>query len=112
MQITALIIAIILFLVGIAGTILPVLPGVILIYAGMVIYGFMTGFETLTLYFFIVQAVAFAVILGIDFVASAIGTKHYNGSKQAAAGAVVGTILGIIFLGPLGIVIGPFAGAV
>lgn len=36
----------------------------------------------------------------------------FNGSKQAAWGAVIGTILGLIFLGPLGIVIGPFVGAV
>lgn len=112
MEAVALIIAIVLFIAGLIGTVLPVLPGVILIYLGMLVYGIITGFATLDIYFFIVQLLAMAVIALVDFVASGISTKKYGGSKQAAIGATAGTIIGIIFLGPLGIVIGPFAGAV
>jgi uncharacterized protein YqgC (DUF456 family) len=108
----ALIIAILLFLIGLAGTVLPILPGVGIIYGGMIIYGVMTNFEYLDMNFFILQGIACAFILGVDFVASALGTKAFEGSKHAAKGAVVGTIIGLVFLGPLGIIIGPFTGAV
>ena len=53
-----------------------------------------------------------AVIFVADFIASAVSTSKYGGSKQAAFGAVVGTIFGIIVFGPLGIILGPFAGSV
>lgn len=108
----ALIIAIVLFIIGLAGTVLPVLPGVGIIYGGMIVYGVMTKFECLDINFFVLQGIACAFILGVDFVASAVGTKAFEGSKHAAKGAVLGTIIGLIFLGPLGIIIGPFTGAV
>jgi hypothetical protein len=112
MYTVALIIAIILFVIGLAGTVLPVLPGVGVIYGGMIIYGIMTKFQSLDINFYILQGIACAFILGVDFVASAIGTKAFEGSKHAAKGAVLGTFIGLVFLGPLGIIIGPFAGAV
>ena len=108
----ALIVAILFFILGLAGTILPVLPGAILIYIGMIIYGFMTNFTTLTLEFYILQGLALIIIIAIDFVASAAGTKRFGGSRAAAWGAVLGTIVSLFFLGPFGLLLGPFAGAV
>ena len=110
-NILAMIIAIIMFVVGFAGTILPVLPGVVLVYGGMIVYGLMTGIENLGPKFFIIQGLATLVILGVDFVAASIGTKKYKGSKKAAIGAFVGTFVGLFFLGPFGLLIGPFVGA-
>lgn len=112
METTALILTIILFIAGMLGTILPVLPGPILVYGGMLLYGYMTKFETLDATFFLLQALVLVLIFFVDFLASAVGTRRYNGSKQAAWGAIIGTILGLVFLGPLGIVLGPFLGAV
>ncbi len=112
MAIVALILAIIIFIVGLVGTVLPVLPGAGLIFAGMLLYGVMTDFASLDVSFFIMEGAATAIALLIDYVASAVGTKLFGGSRQAAIGAVIGTILGLIFLGPLGIVVGPFVGAV
>nr|WP_276538619.1 DUF456 domain-containing protein [Dehalobacterium formicoaceticum] len=94
------------------GTVLPVLPGAILIFAGMLIYGFMTRFAALDVPFFILQGLIVIIIFLVDYIASAAGTKRYGGSKQAAWGSVIGTILGVIILGPIGIIIGPFVGAV
>jgi uncharacterized protein YqgC (DUF456 family) len=108
----ALVLAIIMFLIGLIGTILPALPGVLLIFGGMLVYGFMTGFASLSIWFFVMQLLVMAVIFIVDFIASVVSTKKYGGSKQAAFGAAVGTILGVIILGPLGIIIGPFAGSV
>lgn len=112
METTALILSIIFFIAGLLGTILPILPGAILIYGGMLLYGFMTKFATLDTNFFLLQALVLVLVFSVDFVASAAGTRRFNGSKQAAWGAIIGTILGLIFFGPLGIVIGPFLGAV
>lgn len=112
MKTLALVIAIIMFLIGLIGTILPALPGVLLIFGGMLVYGFMTGFASLSIWFFVMQLLVMAVIFIVDFIASAVSTKKYGGSRQAAFGAAVGTILGVIILGPLGIIIGPFAGSV
>ena len=112
MNTLALVLAIILFVAGLLGTVLPVLPGPILVFAGMLLYGAMTDFATLGPYFFVMQALAMAVVFSVDYIASAVGTKLSGGSRQAALGAVVGTILGLIFLGPAGIVVGPFVGAV
>ncbi|MCR6546178.1 DUF456 domain-containing protein [Dehalobacterium formicoaceticum] len=108
----ALVVAVIFFVAGLLGTVLPVLPGAILIFAGMLIYGFMTRFAALDVPFFILQGLIVIIIFLVDYIASAAGTKRYGGSKQAAWGSVIGTILGVIILGPIGIIIGPFVGAV
>jgi len=71
----------------------------------------MTNFTTLNAYFFILQAFVLVMIISVDYLASAVGTRRFGGSKQAAMGAVIGTIPGLIFLGSLGIVIGPYLGA-
>jgi hypothetical protein len=55
----ALIIAILMFIIGIIGTILPALPGVLLIFAGMLVYGFMTGFAGLSIWFFCYAAAGY-----------------------------------------------------
>ena len=112
MQTTALVIAIILFVLGFLGTFLPVLPGAILIYGGMLLYGILTGFANLDAAFFIIQALILIIIFAIDFLAAAIGANKFNGSKRAVWGAVIGTLIGLIFMGPPGIIIGAFFGAV
>lgn len=111
MDTTALILAIIFFIAGLLGTILPLLPGAILIYGGMLLYGFLTKFAALDVYFFLLQGVVLVFIFLVDYLASAAGTRRFGGSKQAAWGAVLGAVIGLFF-GPLGIIIGPFLGAV
>lgn len=112
METTALILSIILFAVGILGTVLPVLPGAILIYGGMLLYGFMTHFSSLDANFFLIQAFVLVLIFSVDFISSIVGTKSFGGSKNAVWGAIIGTMLGIVLFGPLGVIIGPFLGAV
>jgi len=112
METVALIIAIIFFIAGLIGTVLPVLPGAILILSGMLIYGLMTGFAELNAFFYILQVLVVVIVFLVDYLASAAGTKYFGGSRQAAWGAIIGTIAGIILLGPLGLIIGPFCGSV
>lgn len=112
METIALIIAIIFFLIGILGTLLPALPGVVLVFTGMVVYGFMTKFVSLGIWFFLMQLLVMVLVFIVDFFASAVSSNKYGGSKQAAFGAVLGSIFGIVVMGPLGIILGPFIGSV
>ncbi len=96
---------------GFIGTLFPVLPGTILILCGFFVYGLITGFDTLSFRFFIGQGVLVGLSYLIDFLATALGVKMYGGSKAAAWGAVLGSLL-IFVIGPLGILIGPLLGAI
>ncbi|MBS3977944.1 MAG: DUF456 family protein [Syntrophomonadaceae bacterium] len=112
MDALALGLAILLFIIGMAGIFLPALPGVILIYAGMLLYGFLTGFARLDVLFFVWQGLAVGVTFLVDYLAVVIGAKRFGGSRAATWGAVLGTLFGIMLLGPFGAILGPFLGAV
>lgn len=112
MSVPGLIIASIMFMAGLAGTVLPILPGVVLVFAGALIYGFMVDFQGgLDLWFYLGQGTAVLLILVVDYFAAAWGTKRYGGSPAAVVGSIFGTILGVLLLGPFGVIIGPFLGA-
>ena len=106
-----MILAVILFLLGLAGTALPILPGAPLVWLGMLVYGLFTGFAKLTAGFYVWQAVAVALTLVIDYAATAYGARRYGGSSAAIYGSLAGLVIGPLILGPIGFVIGPFAGA-
>jgi len=103
-------IAIILMIIGIAGCLLPVLPGPPLSYLGLVVLHF-SRFADISRNLFIILAVVAVVVTVIDYVVPIWGTRRFGGSKYGMRGATVGLIIGL-FLGPFGIIIGPFIGAV
>ena len=103
-------IAIVLMIAGIAGCLLPVLPGPPLSYLGLVVLHF-TRFADISRNLFIILAIVAIVVTVIDYVVPIWGTRRFGGSKYGMRGATVGLIIGL-FLGPFGIIIGPFIGAV
>lgn len=111
METLPLIIAMSLFILGLIGTFVPVLPEASLIWLGMLIYGLLTGFENLSVLFYILQALAAILVMATDYLATAVGTKRFNGSKLSIVGASIGLLVGLLTLGPLGIIFGPFLGA-
>ncbi|AEF94021.1 protein of unknown function DUF456 [Desulfotomaculum nigrificans CO-1-SRB] len=112
MSVPGIIIASILFVLGMVGIVFPILPGAPLLLAGMVIYGFFDHFIHLTWPFYLGQTILMLFVFGVDYLANIWGVKKYGGSKYAVWGSVIGTLLGIFALGPLGIIVGPFLGAV
>jgi uncharacterized protein YqgC (DUF456 family) len=101
-----------LFLIGLAGTILPALPGNILIFAGTLVYGIFTGFEEVT--FWVLAGLA-AISIGaqvLDYVAEAYGAKRFGATKYGVWGAIIGGIVGLMILNIPGLVVGLFLGAV
>ncbi|MBF7084110.1 DUF456 family protein [Desulfallas sp. Bu1-1] len=112
MGVLAMTLAIICFIAGLAGSVLPVLPGAILIWAGMLVYGILTKFTTLNTFFFIGQALAVSLVYAVDYLVGMVGVKKFGGSRNAVYGSFAGAILGIIIMGPAGIIFGPFIGAI
>jgi uncharacterized protein YqgC (DUF456 family) len=100
-----------LFLAGLAGAVVPFLPGPLLILAGAVVYAAATGFSVLGAGRLIVLGVLTAAGWGLAHFAAVLGARRYGGSRWAVLGALVGAIVGIV-MGPLGLVLGPAAGAI
>jgi uncharacterized protein len=104
------VLAIVLMVIGIAGTVLPALPGLPLVFAGMLLAAWAGGFEEVGGWTMAVLALLTLLSLGIDFMATALGAKRVGASKPALIGAVLGTFAGLMF-GFVGVFIGPFVGA-
>lgn len=104
------ILAIVLMVIGLIGTILPALPGLPLVFAGMLLAAWTGGFEQVGAGMLAVLGGLTLLSLLIDFWATAVGAKRVGASKLAVIGAVIGTFGGIFF-GPIGLFVGPFAGA-
>ncbi|HWR74628.1 MAG TPA: DUF456 domain-containing protein [Bacteroidales bacterium] len=110
MDYVLLALAIIMMIVGIAGCLLPVLPGPPLTYLGLVVLHF-TKFGPVSTNLFIILGVVAIVVTVIDYIVPIWGTRQFGGSKYGMRGAAVGLVIGL-FLGPFGIIAGPFIGAV
>ncbi|MGY0504651.1 DUF456 domain-containing protein [Luteimonas sp. e5] len=99
-----------LVLVGIAGIILPALPGLPLVFAGLLLAAWADGFQQVHWGWMIPLGVLTALSLVVDFWATAMGAKRVGASRLALLGAVLGTLAGLFFM-PFGILVGPFLGA-
>jgi uncharacterized protein YqgC (DUF456 family) len=104
-------VAALLVLIGFAGTFLPVLPGVPLVFAGMALAAYAGGFTKVGKATLIVLGLLTIFALLIDFLAASVGAKRVGASRAAIAGAAIGTVVGI-FMGPFGLLFGSFLGAV
>lgn len=102
---------IILMIIGIIGCVLPFLPGPPLNYIGLLLLHFTEKYQFST-EFLVFWAIITAIVYGFDLVIPVWGTKKFGGSKYGIWGSVVGLLAGFFFFPPLGIIIGPFAGAV
>ncbi len=97
--------------VGLAGTILPVLPGVPMIFIGLWLAAWIDGYERVGGFTMGLLGVLTLLSVIVDFAASAMGAKRVGASPRAIWGALIGSIVGIFF-GIPGLLLGPFAGAV
>jgi hypothetical protein len=100
-----------LVLVGLAGAVLPALPGVPLVFAGLWLGAWIDDYARVGGWTVAVLGALTALALIVDFVASVLGAKRVGASRQAIAGAAVGAVVGIFF-GLPGLLLGPFIGAV
>jgi uncharacterized protein YqgC (DUF456 family) len=104
------IVAGVLVIAGIIGTVAPILPGSVLVFAGLLMAAWIDGFEKVGWVPLAVLGVLTALTFLADIAASGGGAKKAGASKQAVIGATIGTVVGIFF-GIIGIFVGPFVGA-
>jgi uncharacterized protein YqgC (DUF456 family) len=103
--------AVLLVVGGIGGTMLPALPGVVLVFLGLLLGAWIDGFQRVSGVTMAILGVLTLLSYFIDFAATSLGAKKYGASGRSIAGAALGTVAGIFF-GIPGLIVGPFAGAV
>jgi uncharacterized protein YqgC (DUF456 family) len=96
---------------GLAGSVLPALPGVPLVFAGLVVGAWADDFQRVTWLTLTLLGLLTIASFAIDFAATALGAKRVGATRLAIVGALIGTFGGI-FLGIPGLILGPFVGAV
>jgi uncharacterized protein len=110
MQTAVLIVCYIIMLVGLAGCVLPMLPGTPLVFAGIYIYAWLTDFTIISQNLIIFFLILTIISVLIEYISSSIGSKKFGASKLGFLGAFVGAVIGVFFA-PWGLIIGPLAGA-
>ena len=104
-----LVLGFILMAVGILGCLLPLLPGPPLAFVALLIQQLRTD-EPFTSKFLWIWGIVTVVVTALDYIIPVYGTRKYGGSSYGVWGCTIGLIAGI-WMGPLGIIVGPFLGA-
>jgi hypothetical protein len=104
------IVAVLMVLVGIAGTVLPALPGVALVFAGIALAAWIDGFTVISGWTVGLLAVLAAVGFAVDYLAQMMSARRAGATGLGLAGAALGTVAGV-FTGLVGLLFMPLAGA-
>ncbi|WP_135556111.1 DUF456 domain-containing protein [Paenibacillus cymbidii] len=112
MDVVGWILVIVLFAVGMAGAIYPVLPGVFAIYAAFFVYGLCISFSPFGLWFWLIQTTIVLAIVVADYVIGAWGVKRFGGTRASVIGSTIGILIGPFVIPAFGLILGPFLGAV
>lgn len=110
LDIALYVLAALLIVGGLAGSVLPALPGIPMVFGGIWLAAAVDGYRHLGIWWLLIIGAIGTVGVVVDFVASTLGAKRVGASKQALWGAAIGTIVGM-FLGIPGLLFGPFVGA-
>jgi uncharacterized protein YqgC (DUF456 family) len=100
-----------LMLIGLIGSVLPFIPGSLLILLGAFIYAWYTDFLVVTWGTLVILLLLTVLSQILDYLASILGAKKFGASRWGMSGAFLGGIIGLFSGGILGILIGPFIGA-
>ncbi|WP_382171278.1 DUF456 domain-containing protein [Hydrogenophaga luteola] len=99
-----------LIVAGLAGTVLPVLPGTVLVWGGIVLGAWIDDFQRVGTATLVVVTVLAALAWVLDYVAGLLGARKAGASRQALLGAAIGTVVGL-FMGVVGVLFMPLVGA-
>ena len=110
MDIILLIIGLLLCLIGIVGSFLPIIPGPVTSWLGILLLNLTSVVEFNLNFVLITLTVAISVGI-LDYLIPVLGVKKLGGTRSGQIGTTLGLIIALIILGPIGIIIGPFGGA-
>lgn len=112
MDIVGWIVVIACFIVSFVGLVYPILPGVLFLIGGFLLYGVFFSFSELSWWFWVIELLFVVLLFAADTVANAFGIKKFGGSNAGMWGSTIGLLFGPFVIPFAGILIGPFLGAV
>jgi len=101
-----------LFVVAYIGLIYPIIPSVVFIIGGFLLYGLFFTFQDFSVLFWIIQGMFVILLFVADYLTNLFSVRKYGGSKAGVWGSTIGLIAGPFLIPVAGILIGPFLGAV
>jgi uncharacterized protein len=104
-------VAIALIVIGVVGTVVPAVPGVVLVFGGIALAAWLDGFARIPVWLLVLLGALSALAWAVDYVAAAAGAKRAGASRYAIIGAAIGTVAGIVS-GLWGLLLMPLVGAV
>lgn len=99
-----------LIVIGVIGTVLPALPGVVFVFAGILLGAWIDDFTVVSVGTVVACGVITLIAWGVEYVAGIMGAKKVGASRQAVIGSLIGTVAGV-FSGLWGLLFMPLAGA-
>lgn len=110
LDIALYVLAALLMIGGIAGSILPILPGIPMVFGGIWLAAAVDQYRHLSTWWLLIIGALAVLGIAVDFIAGSVGAKRVGASSRAVWGAAIGTIVGMFF-NLIGLLIGPFVGA-
>ncbi|MGE7942924.1 DUF456 domain-containing protein [Lysinibacillus xylanilyticus] len=112
MEVVGWILVIACFIVSFVGLVYPIIPGMLFILGGFIVYGLFFSFAELSWWFWAIEILFVVLLFGADTVANAFGIKKFGGSNAGMWGSTIGLLIGPFVIPVAGILFGPFLGAV
>lgn len=112
MEVVGWILVIACFIISFIGLVYPIIPGVLFLVGGFLLYGLFFSFAELSWWFWVIEILFVVLLFGADTVANAFGIKKFGGSNAGMWGSTIGLLFGPFVIPVAGILIGPFLGAV
>ncbi|MFJ8236950.1 DUF456 domain-containing protein [Ureibacillus sp. NPDC094379] len=112
MEIIAWVLIIASFIIAFVGLVYPIIPSVLFILIGFIVYGLFFSFAELSWWFWIIEILFVILLFAADSIANLVGVKKFGGSKAGMWGSTIGLLIGPFIIPIAGILIGPFVGAV
>lgn len=101
-----------LFTLGVLGIFIPFLPGVAFIFFGVLLYAWATNFSIISLGTVVVFGIVVFLAWLAEYLGSLLGAKLGGGGRYAMWGSILGGFAGLVFIGPLGLLIGVVVGVI
>lgn len=112
MDIIAWILIIVSFVIAFVGLVYPIIPSVLFILLGFIVYGLFYSFADLGWLFWVIEILFVVLLFAADSVSNLVGVKKFGGTKAGMWGSTIGLIVGPFIIPVVGILVGPFLGAV
>ncbi|MEK5232515.1 DUF456 domain-containing protein [Lysinibacillus sp. FSL K6-0232] len=112
MEVIGWILVIACFVISFIGLVYPIIPGVLFLLGGFLVYGLFFSFAELSWWFWVIEILFVVLLFGADTIANAVGIKKFGGSNAGMWGSTIGLLIGPFVIPVAGILVGPFLGAV